>query len=191
MKLQISIRKKYLEIKERNGQIVIFGKKGHAEVIGLCGQTNDSAIVVSNQDDLSLIDYSRPIAVFSQTTKSSSHYKKILKEIEKRLKTDDFYYLDSVCKQVSNRDKDLKIFCKNKDLIIFMSGKKSSNGRMLFEVCKNENPNTMFVSNVNEIKTEWFNNIKNVGITGATSTPSWLMNDAKTYIEKHIIPKID
>jgi len=184
LRLQTKIRQSYLEMKSKNGQIVIYGKKGHAEVIGLAGHTNNEAIIVSDIDDLDLIDYNRPISLFSQTTKSSVSYHKIISEIQNRIQNDDFTYLDSVCKQVSNRDKDLKEFCSDKDIIIFMSGKKSSNGKMLFEICKSVNPNTMFVTDISEIDYKWFKKDYTVGITGATSTPSWQMERAKDYIKK-------
>jgi 4-hydroxy-3-methylbut-2-enyl diphosphate reductase len=183
LRLQLSIKKYYNEMKKKQGQIVIYGKKGHAEVIGLSGQTNNEAIIVSNIEDLNKIDYSRPIALFSQTTKSSYTYHKIINEIKKRLLIDDFFFQDSVCKQVSNRDKEIREFSKNKDIVIFISGKKSSNGKMLYNVCKNVNPNTKFVSELEEISPHWFKKIQTVGICGATSTPSWLMLKAKNLIE--------
>ncbi len=183
LRLQMNIRRTYEQMKKKNGQIVIFGKKGHAEVIGLAGHTNNEAIIVSSIDDLNSIDFNRPIAIFSQTTKSSSEYHKIIEEIKKRKKTQDFFYQDSVCKQVSNRDKEIRKFCENKDIIIFISGKKSSNGKMLFEICKSINPNTKFVSDISELNPLWFKNINSVGISGATSTPAWLMNKAKKTIE--------
>ena len=189
LKLQISIRKEYSEIKRKNGQIVIFGKKGHAEVIGLDGHTFDEAIIISSFKDLDKIDYTLPISVFSQTTKSSTEYHKIIDEIKKRLITDDFTYQNSVCKQVSNRDQDLKKFCKEKDLIIFVSGKKSSNGKMLHEICLKTNHNTKFITEISEIKKEWFYNVEKVGISGATSTPAWLMKQAKERIEQLVAIK--
>lgn len=184
LRLQISIRKKYNEIKEKNGQIVIFGKKGHAEVIGLDGHTNDEAIIISSIEDLKLIDFTRPVYLFSQTTKSSLEYHKIIEEIKKQIKIKDFVFQDSVCRQVSNRDSDLKLFCKDKDLVIFMSGKKSSNGKMLYGICKSNNENTKFITEISEIKKKWFLNVEKVGISGATSTPAWLMEQAKKYIKK-------
>ncbi len=185
LRLQISIKNKYEQIKEQGGQIVIFGKKGHAEVIGLAGQTENNAIIVSDESDIEKIDFTKPIAVFSQTTKSKDSYHKIIAKIKEKLQTDDFYFQDSVCKQVANRDKDLRVFCQDKDVIIFMSGKKSSNGKMLFEICKKINPNTKFISEIDELQQDWFSNVSKVGITGATSTPAWLMLDAKKYIEEN------
>lgn len=184
LRLQMNIKKTYEEMKQKNGQIVIFGKKGHAEVIGLAGHTNNEAIIVSSLDDLTNIDYNRPIAIFSQTTKSSSEYHTIIAEIKKRIKTKDFEHQDSVCKQVANRDKEIRKFCMNKDIIIFISGRKSSNGKMLYNICKSVNDNTKFVSELSEIEPSWFENVNSVGISGATSTPAWLMNDAKLKIKR-------
>ncbi|MEA3451232.1 MAG: 4-hydroxy-3-methylbut-2-enyl diphosphate reductase, partial [Bacteroidota bacterium] len=138
----------------------------------------------SSFKDLNNIDFNRPIAIFSQTTKSSSEYHKIIAEIKKNIKTQDFKYQDSVCKQVANRDKEIRKFCIDKDIIIFISGRKSSNGKMLYNICKSVNYNTKFVSELSEIEPSWFKNIKSVGISGATSTPAWLMNDAKIKIQE-------
>lgn len=183
LRLQLKIHEKYLELKPKNGQIVIFGKKGHAEVIGLMGQTSNQAIVVSNVDDLNQINFAKPVALFSQTTMSSEQYMIIVDEIKNRLQIDDFYFQDSLCKQVANRSKTLADFCKHNDLIIFLSGKNSSNGKMLFEFCKRNNPNCKFVSNIDQIEKSWFNNVESVGITSATSTPGWLIKQTKEFIE--------
>lgn len=164
-------------INHEAGQIVIYGKKGHAEVNGLVGQTQGEAIVISSIDDLKKIDFSKPINLFSQTTKSPEGFNLIKKEIEKRInkKNTPFISNDTICRQVSSRDKKLRNFAKKHNVIIFVSGKKSSNGKMLFEVCKKENPRTHFVSDFEEINTDWFKKTDSVGICGATSTPKWLM----------------
>lgn len=182
LRLQMNIRKTYEQIKNKNGQIVIFGKKGHAEVIGLAGQTNNEAIIVSSVDDLNLIDFNKPVAIFSQTTKSSSDYLDIVSKIKNKMKNEDFIFQDSVCKQVANRDKEIRKFCENKDIIIFISGRKSSNGKMLYEICKSVNDNSKFISEISELKPQWFDKTEIVGICGATSTPGWLMNQAKETI---------
>lgn len=162
---------------QKKGQIVIYGKKGHAEVNGLVGQTQGKAIVVSNIGDLEKIDFTKPINLFSQTTKSPEGFNSIKKEIEKRInqKNNSFISNDTICRQVSSRDKKLRNFAKKHNVIIFVSGKKSSNGKMLFEVCKKENPKTYFVSDYEEISVDWFKKTDSVGICGATSTPKWLM----------------
>ncbi len=162
------------------GQIVIYGKKGHAEVNGLVGQTQGKAIVVSSIDDLEKIDYTKSINLYSQTTKSPEGFNLIKKELEKRInqKNQDktsFISNDTICRQVSSRDKKLRVFAKRHNVIIFVSGEKSSNGKMLFEVCKKENPRTHFVSDYEDINAEWFMNTDSVGVCGATSTPKWLM----------------
>lgn len=182
LKLQLNIKKKYDQLKPKNGQIIIFGKKGHAEVIALSGQINNEAIIISNEDDLKLINFALPIAIFSQTTKSRTEYNQIVDKIKSRLITDDFYFQNSICNQVADRDKKLKKFCKDKDLIIFVSGKKSSNGKMLYGICCSINPNTKFISEITDIDNSWLDGVTNIGITGATSTPKWLMENVKNYI---------
>ena len=188
LKLQKKIKKGFQNVRKINGQIVIFGKKGHAEVNGLVGQTNNKAIVISNMEDLTDLDYKRPIIIYSQTTRSHTKYKEIIAEIEKRAeqvsgtKKIDIISNDTICRQVYNRDVEIRKFCSNKDIIIFISGKKSSNGKVLFQICKQTNKKTYFISDTNELKKEWFKNIGNVGICGATSTPFWLMKKVKNAI---------
>lgn len=184
LRLQMQIRNYYEKYKAKNGQIVIYGKPNHAEVIALNAHANNEAIIVQNIDDLEKIDYNRPVALFSQTTKNSSHYHQIAEEIKKRMENDDFFVLDSVCNQVANRHKYLYDFCVDKDMVIFISGKKSSNGKMLFEICKSANKNCKFVSQPQEIKAEWLEGVEHIGISGATSTPSWLIEKVRDYILK-------
>jgi len=177
LKLQHRVREGY----EGDTQIVIYGKEGHAEVNGLVGQTNGQAIVIMGINDLDKIDYSKPIRLYSQTTKSMDSFYKIKAKIESR--SADFKANDTICRQVSNREPQLKIFAAEHQVIIFVSGKKSSNGKVLYEVCKNVNLNSYFISNVDEIDKQWFNDKKQVGVCGATSTPMWLMQEVKKYIE--------
>jgi 4-hydroxy-3-methylbut-2-enyl diphosphate reductase len=183
LKLQNSVKKYHQEIKERKGQIVIYGKKGHAEVNGLVGQVDGDAIIVSDNEDLEKIDFSKAVVLFSQTTKSIGGFEKIENEIKKRMiatKGDediDFTVKNSICRAVSNRQNQLRHFVKNYELVIFVSGQKSSNGKMLYNICKTENKNTYFVSNKSELNKEWFKNIDSVGVCGATSTPLWLMEE--------------
>ncbi len=177
LKLQTLIKKGFHEEEKNNGQLVIFGKKGHAEVNGLLGQTKGKAIVVSSREDLKKINFRKSTSIFSQTTKSIKSYSDISKEIKNKL---DLYKKkikinNTICGQVSNRDKQIKEFAKKYDIIIFVSGKKSSNGKMLYNVCKNENKETYFISEIKEIKKKWFENKNRIGICGATSTPFWLM----------------
>lgn len=187
--IQKKIKKGYEEMKKKNGQIAIFGKKGHAEVIGLLGQTNNEAILLTNQNDIDKIDYNKPLLLFSQTTKELDEYINIQNEIKKRYKINNINpdkYLKSfktICNHVVKRKPGIINFCKMHDVIIFVSGKKSSNGKMLFETCKKNNPNAYFVSTSDDVNKDWFRNIKTVGISGATSTPKWLMEEIKTKIE--------
>lgn len=182
LKLQNRVKNAYDQMKKTNGQIVIYGKKGHAEVIGLTGQTANEAIIVMNEDDLEKIDYSKPITLFSQTTKSTTGFYHIKELIEQRLKINastleivDFNANDSICRQVSNREPQLRKFSEVHDVIIFVSGKKSSNGKALFQVCLETNPQSFFIENEEELQASWFQNVSSVGICGATSTPMWLM----------------
>ncbi len=189
LRLQNQVRTAYLEMKERDGQIVIFGKPQHPEVIGLRSQTEYEAIVIQDMEDLEKIDFSRPVALFAQTTKNLKKFYQIVGEIGRRMKetmgTDKipFQYYDTICRQVSHRDRELQQFCKDKDVVLFVSGKKSSNGRMLYGVCKSVNPNTYFISSPDEIDFSWFKPNDTVGICGATSTPQWLMEKVRDHLK--------
>ena len=188
--LQKRVRDAYHLMKQMNGQVVIFGKPEHPEVIGLRGQANFEALVIQSLDETDKIDFSRPVYLFAQTTKNLQQYFElknlIFNRMRETLKTDKppFYWYDSVCRQVSHRDKELHTFCADKDIVLFVSGKKSSNGRMLYGVCKDVNPRTYFISSVDEIDPAWFTGNEHVGISGATSTPQWLINKVKAYLEE-------
>ena len=189
LKLQHQIKGGYEEIKQIDGQVIIFGKQGHAEVVGLLGQTNNNAIVVASFEDLEKIDFNKSIYIYSQTTKSPKAYQEITLEIEKRVKmstnTNIKYIVnDTLCRQVSGREPQLKQFSTLNDVVIFVSGKKSSNGKMLYESCKNENQNSYFISDIDELNPSWFLGVNSVGICGATSTPRWLMESVQKAIEK-------
>tara|TARA_Y100001954_G_scaffold98537_1_gene107320 strand:+ start:327 stop:1202 length:876 start_codon:yes stop_codon:yes gene_type:complete len=190
LKLQHQIKEGYKTISDIDGQIVVYGKKGHAEVTGLLGQIGGDAFIVSGIEDLDQLDFSKPIFMYSQTTKSPKAYSVIKDEIEKRRKKigiDDplqFVVNDTLCRQVSGREPQLKKFSEKHDVIVFVSGPKSSNGKMLYESCKDENPNSYFISDVDEIKNEWFSSAESVGICGATSTPLWLMENVSEFISK-------
>ena len=189
LKLQHQIKEGHEELKDIDGQVIIFGKEGHAEVTGLVGQTNGEAIIITTVDDLEKIDFSKSISIYSQTTKSPQAFKEITLEIEKRVKlssNSEVKYIvnDTLCRQVSGREPQLKQFSIENDVIIFVSGKKSSNGKMLYKSCKSENPNSYFVSDVDELNSDWFKHSKTVGICGATSTPRWLMENVQKQIEK-------
>ncbi len=189
LKLQHRVKNAFDKMERENGQIVIYGKKGHAEVIGLTGQTLEKAIVVTQDSDLDQLDFTRPITLFSQTTKSTKGFYALSEKIENRIKATkeeltevDFNSNDSICRQVSNREPQLQRFAQENDVILFVSGKKSSNGKALYQVCLSENPRSYFIENEEEIEEEWFQQVERVGICGATSTPMWLMEQVKTYV---------
>jgi 4-hydroxy-3-methylbut-2-en-1-yl diphosphate reductase len=181
LKLQNRIRNGFEHIGD--GQLVVYGKEGHAEVNGLVGQTNGKAIIVNSIDDLDQIDFTKPVQFFSQTTQPTSGFLEMNNEIIRRLKLENkdenpqFQSNDTLCRQVSNREPQLIEFAKHHDVIIFVSGKKSSNGKVLYNVCKTVNPRTYFVSTWDEIDEAWFKTTDSVGICGATSTPMWLMEE--------------
>mgnify|MGYP001449291023 CR=1 FL=1 len=187
LKLQHQIKEGYEDIKKIDGQVIIFGKEGHAEVTGLLGQTKNNAIIVTTVEDLDKVDFSKSIYIYSQTTKSPKAYKAITDLISKRVslaKGNNIKYIvhDTLCRQVSGREPQLKNFSKENDVIIFVSGQKSSNGKMLYQSCRAENPNSYFISDINEINSEWFSASDSVGICGATSTPRWLMEKVQNAI---------
>lgn len=179
LKLQNRIKNSY-DSKEK---ILIFGKHGHAEVIGLQGQTNNEAIVFQDIAELEDVDLPENITLYSQTTKSTDKFYAIKQQLINKgyeLKAND-----TICRQVSNRDEDLRKFVLNFDKIVFVSGVKSSNGKVLFEACKKYNPNTFFISSKEELSPEMFNPEEKIGICGATSTPMWLMQQIKETLESY------
>lgn len=188
-RLQSKIKDTWIKTKEGDGQVVIFGKPGHAEVVGLLGQINNEGILVSGPDDFSKIDIMRPVYLFSQTTMSVKEYSN-LADILRRKMADagiadpdqNLFVFKTICGQVSNREPHLKAFAKKHDIIIFVSGRESSNGKMLYSVCKNVNPDTHFVSSHEELDLSWFKGKNSVGICGATSTPKWLIENIRDII---------
>ncbi len=188
LRLQNKIKDGSDEILKKSGQVIIYGKKGHAEVNGLVGQTAGKAIVIENEDDLKNIDFSKPINLFSQTTKSITGFHKIKNIIENKIsnqKKSEFISNDTICRQVASRGKDLLKFAKKHEIIIFVSGEKSSNGQMLYQTCKEVNNRSYFVSDINDINKKWFNANDTIGICGATSTPMWLMDKIAQTINKY------
>ena len=181
LRLQNKIRRSYDEVSKNEGQIVIFGKELHPEVNGLYGQTFCRGIIVSSFDDLTQIDYSKPVRFFVQTTKSLDKFHEMSKEIERRMRVvnpdvePDLLVFDTICRQMSNRVPALQKFVTRFDIVLFVSGRKSSNGNFLFQKCKEINPATYFISQSGELKRMWFEGKEKVGICGATSTPMWLM----------------
>lgn len=182
--LQRKIRSGYHDMKSVGGQVVIFGKPGHAEVTGLNGQTDNSSIIVSNPDNIEEIDFSRPVRLYSQTTKSKEEYEMLIDNIRTRMTNDDFIAYNTICTRVSNRATELQLFAKNHDVILFVCGNNSSNGQYLFEYCKKVNPRTYQITDVSEITQSMCENASVVGITGATSTPRWLMEDVEEYVKQ-------
>ena len=191
LKLQHQIKEGYEQIKNINGQVIIFGKEGHAEVTGLVGQTDGKAIIVTTEEDLKKVDFAKPIYIYSQTTKSPAAFQNIINNIKDRLSSDGksdelkFVVHDTLCRQVSGREPQLKQFSVDNDVIVFVSGTKSSNGKMLYASCREENKQSYFISDVKEIKEEWFEDVSSVGICGATSTPRWLMEEVAEFIKKY------
>lgn len=186
-KLQTRVKKAYEEMLPQNGQVVILGKRGHAEVVGLTGQVDDRAIVIEKEEDLNLVDFSRPIYFLSQTTQSIALFEELGEEMKRRAThTESIKIADTICRQVSNREGHLTEFAHRYDVIIFVSGRKSSNGKVLCEVCRQANPRTHQVEEEGEIQLEWLEGASSVGICGATSTPKWLMQNVAKHIEKLI-----
>lgn len=177
LKLQNRIKNSY----DKDETIYIYGKHGHAEVIGLLGQTSNNAVVFQDISELDLDALPKNLTLYSQTTKSTDKFyeiNQILREKGITVNTND-----TICRQVSNRDKELRDFADKFDKIVFVSGTKSSNGKVLYNVCKDKNPNTYFVSNSDQVDKTWFNENDSVGICGATSTPMWLMEEVKSRLE--------
>lgn len=187
LNLQKNIKKAYQLSDKEKTQIVIYGKLGHAEVNGLVGQTEGRAIVVENVDDLFKIDFSKDIKLFSQTTKSIEGFNQIVEEIKSRINpSSTFEYNDTICRQVANRIPKIIAFAAKHELILFVSGKKSSNGKVLFDECRKVNPNIVMISDLEELDYTIFGKVNSVGICGATSTPKWLMEALKRKIEQNI-----
>ncbi len=190
LRLQQRIKQAYDEAKQRyaNRQsesmplILIYGKHGHAEVNGLVGQTEGNAVVVQGVDALNDIDLDRDILLYSQTTKSIEGFKHIVEEIKKRKRKGTFEYFDTICRQVATRSEKIKGFAASHDTVIFVSGAKSSNGKVLLEECRKVNPRTYAVTDGSEVKREWIEGAQSIGICGATSTPAWLMEEVREVV---------
>ncbi|MDD4057388.1 MAG: 4-hydroxy-3-methylbut-2-enyl diphosphate reductase [Bacteroidales bacterium] len=189
LKLQERVKNNYRDLKTINGQLVIFGKVGHAEVNGLVGQVDGDATVIETIDDIERLDFSRPIYIFSQTTKDPEIYKQVCNAIRSRIvdqngPVDKFKIFNTTCGQVSSRHPRLKEFSKDHSIIIFVSGRESSNGKILFDVCLRENPRSYKIETTEEIELSWFKEGDSVGICGATSTPKWLLEDVAHYLRQ-------
>ncbi|WP_430974612.1 4-hydroxy-3-methylbut-2-enyl diphosphate reductase [Sunxiuqinia rutila] len=182
LKLQQRVKDAFQEMEQKDGQVIIFGKKGHAEVIGLNGQTNNQSIIVEQEDDLAKIDGNKPAYLFAQTTKPVDEFYELAQKIEAQ-STGELVVKDTICRQVANRVPRMKEFAAQHDILIFVGGKKSSNAKFLFEVCLKVNPNSHFVSSPDELDSGWFEGKKSAGICGATSTPQWLMEEVAELVK--------
>lgn len=183
--LQERIKQEYDSDPEHNKQIVIFGKNGHAEVLGLVGQTEGTAIVIEKEEDVERLDFSRDIYLYSQTTKPLDEFRRIVEYIENHIApTATFKYYDTICRQVANRMPHIREFASRHDVILFVCGKKSSNGRVLYNECRSINPHSYMIDAANEIDSRWLSDCQSIGICGATSTPKWLMEECKIRIEQ-------
>ena len=188
LQLQKRIHTTYHETPgDEHPQIVIYGKKGHAEVNGLVGQTDGNALVIESVDEVDKIDFYRNIYLYSQTTKSLQGFTKIVNEIQSRVAEGvEFRSFDTICRRVANRIPQIKEFGKSHDVILFVCGSKSSNGRILYEECHRVNPMSYLISNEEEINLDWFVGKEHIGICGATSTPMWLMNRVKDFLNANL-----
>lgn len=185
LQLQRRIKKQYDANPE--AQIVIFGKNGHAEVLGLVGQTHSKAIVMEKLEDVRLLDFGRDIYLYSQTTKNLDEFRRIIDYIQRHISPDaTFRSFDTICRQVANRMPNIASFAARHDIIIFVSGRKSSNGKVLFNTCKSVNPNSYMIEGPGEIDSSWIEGVTSVGICGATSTPKWLMEQCRDSIIERI-----
>ena len=188
--LQRKVVAAYEKMKGVNGQVVILGKRGHAEVVGLTGQVQDKAVVVEREDDLEQIDFSRPIFFLSQTTQSIALFWRLAECMKSCLADESMLTVDdTICRRVSNREKALGEFAARFDVVIFVCGKKSSNGKVLFDVCRKANERAYNIEEESELQAEWFDGCSSVGICGATSTPEWLMKRVATAICERFVEK--
>lgn len=182
LQLQRRIKAQYESLPE--SQIVIFGKNGHAEVLGLVGQTQGHAIVIEKYDDVMMLDFTRDIYLYSQTTKSLDEFHRIIEYIQQHISPNaTFKSFDTICRQVANRMPNIKAFASRHDLVLFVCGHKSSNGKVLYGECKSVNPNSYQIEGPEEINPLWLKGVNTVGICGATSTPKWLMEQCRDAIE--------
>ena len=181
LQLQRRIKKQYDTCPD--AQIVIFGKPGHAEVLGLVGQTESKAIVIANVEEVKQLDFTRDIYLYSQTTKSLDEFHRIIEYIQEHISPDaTFKSFDTICRQVANRMPNISAFATRHDLVLFVCGRKSSNGKVLFNECKSVNPNSHLIEGPEEIQKEWLEGVRTIGICGATSTPKWLMEQCRDAI---------
>lgn len=186
-RLQRRVRDAYESMSKIGGRVVLLGKRGHAEVVGLTGQVSDDVTVVESEMDLELLDYSRPIYFLSQTTQSIELFNRLAEIIRSRMAEGvEFIVDDTICRRVAGREANLAEFSKGVDVVLFVCGRKSSNGRVLSEVCRRANPRCYNIEEASEIDMAWLEGAESVGICGATSTPRWLMEDVASFINKSL-----
>jgi 4-hydroxy-3-methylbut-2-enyl diphosphate reductase len=192
-KLQERVVKAHAKMREVGGQVVILGKRGHAEVIGLAGQVTDPTIIVEKEEDLVQIDFSRPIFFLSQTTQSVDLFEQLREKMLSRLPSPEMLTAhDTICRQVSSREKHLEEFARKHDVVIFVCGRKSSNGKVLAEVCRAANPRTYNIEEPGELQSEWIEGAASIGICGATTTPKWLMQEVAEELNRRCFdPEIE
>lgn len=187
LRLQKKIKQEYTQESNEDKQIVIYGKNGHAEVLGLVGQTTGKAIVIEKLEEAKSLDFSKSIRLYSQTTKSLEEFQKIVEYIKEHISPQvTFEYYDTICRQVANRIPNIRKFAASHDLVFFVSGKKSSNGKILFNECRTVNPNSHLIDSADEIDSQLLVNAKSIGICGATSTPKWLMEEISEAIKSKL-----
>lgn len=187
LRLQKKIKQEYIQESNEEKQIVIYGKTGHAEVLGLVGQTTGEAIVIEKLEEAKLLDFSKSIRLYSQTTKSLEEFQKIVVYIKEHISPKvTFEYYDTICRQVANRIPNIRKFAASHDLVFFVSGKKSSNGKILFNECKMVNPNSHLIESIEEIDNKLLTSANSIGICGATSTPKWLMEEISEAIKSRL-----
>ena len=183
-RLQRKVREAYELMSKEGGTVALLGKRGHAEVVGLTGQVGDDVIVVEREEDLDSIDFSRPIYFLSQTTQSIATFEHLGQEVMRRAKDSTKVIIDdTICRRVAGREALLETFAKSVDVIIFVSGRKSSNGKVLYDVCRSHNSRSYNIEEASELDIRWFEGVESVGICGATSTPRWLMEDVARGVE--------
>ncbi|MBR4849501.1 MAG: 4-hydroxy-3-methylbut-2-enyl diphosphate reductase [Alistipes sp.] len=176
--LQRKVKEAYNKMQEVGGSVVILGKRGHAEVVGLTGQVEEKAIVIERAEDLEQIDFSHPIYFLSQTTQSISLFKELADQMRRRLETKEMITVDdTICRRVSSREEHLREFAQQHNVVIFVCGRKSSNGKVLYDICHQANERSYNIEEASELQAEWFEGVESVGICGATSTPKWLMEE--------------
>jgi 4-hydroxy-3-methylbut-2-enyl diphosphate reductase len=187
LKLQQRIKACYADLRAQHGQLIIFGKRGHAEVNGLIGQVEGDALVIENEAQLDAVDFSRPVRLFSQTTKSPCEFRALCAAVEARMYPGvSFEAFNTICGQVTGRRPQLEAFAARHDVILFVSGRKSSNGKVLFAACRAANTRSYMIEDAGEIQSAWFAACRSVGICGATSTPKWLMEKIAEELRENI-----